>query len=60
MASGIIKVAAAVLAIIAGIGLTLFYKQNYPATSTNTLILMGIGVTIAAFVSLYFMTKSSS
>jgi len=59
MASSLIKVIVFIGSLALGIGVTLFYDSIMPGTDLNILILMAIVMTLASFVSLYFMTKGS-
>jgi hypothetical protein len=59
MAGTFVKIVVAVGSIVIGVGLTWFYHTVVPSTSQNTLILLGIVMVLASYVSLYFMTKGS-
>ncbi len=59
MASSLVKAIVFIGSLILGIGITMFYDSIMPGTDLNILILMAIGMTLASFVSLYFMTKGS-
>ncbi len=59
MASKIVKVFAFILAVVIGFGLANFWMTLRP--DDDFMIVIGVGVvgTLAAFVSLYFLTKGS-
>ena len=59
MASSLIKAIVFIGSLALGIGVTMFYDSIMPGTDLTMLILMAIGMTLASFVSLYFMTKGS-
>ena len=59
MASSLVKVIVFIGSLLLGIGITMFYDSIMPGTDLTILILMAIGMTLASFVSLYFMTKGS-
>jgi hypothetical protein len=64
MASTLIKVIVGFGALAIGVGFTLFFKANCVKscplpTDTNSLILIGIVMTVFSYIALYFMTKGS-
>lgn len=47
-----------IVSVVIGVGVTLFYDSILPGTDQLYLAGIAIVLTFAAFVSLYFMTKS--
>ena len=58
MAGTLFNILIAVLAIVIGVGVTLFYDSIIPGTEQLTLVGIAVVMTLAAYISLYFMTKS--
>lgn len=59
MASAFIKVVAAILAIIAGIGLAYFWSTLRPEDDFWTVVGVGAVGAVASFSCLFFLTKGS-
>jgi uncharacterized membrane protein YidH (DUF202 family) len=66
MAGTLVKIIVGVGSLLIGAGMTYFYSLNCvrPScplpTDQGTLILIGVVMTVFAYIALYFMTKGSS
>ncbi|MFH1394484.1 MAG: hypothetical protein ABII71_06065 [Candidatus Micrarchaeota archaeon] len=58
MASTLLKIIIAIVSIAIGIGIT-FISSDILTLDFNTQIIVGIVMTLASFVSLYFMSKGN-
>lgn len=59
MASGLVKVLAAILALGFGVGMAYFWSTLRPEDELLTLIGVGAVTAIASFACMYFLTKGS-
>ena len=66
MASTLIKIIVGIGSLLIGIGVTYFFSLNCVRphcplpTDQTTLIIIGVVMTVFAYIGLYFMTKGSS
>lgn len=58
MAGTFMKIIIFIASLIVGVGVTLFYDSIIKGTDQLTLIGIGLVMTLAAYTSFYFMSKS--
>ncbi|MFA6530692.1 MAG: hypothetical protein WCT31_03090 [Candidatus Micrarchaeia archaeon] len=59
MASTIVKVGSAILAIIGGAGLAIFWQDLRPDDEFMTVVGVGVVAAVCIFTSLFYLTKGS-
>jgi hypothetical protein len=59
MAGTAMKIIIFIASIVVGGGVTLFYDSILPGSDQLTLIGIGLVMTLAAYISFYFMSKSN-
>jgi hypothetical protein len=59
MAGTAMKIIIFIASLVIGVGVTLFYDSILPGSDQLTLIGIGLVMTLAAYISFYFMSKSN-
>lgn len=58
MSGTAVKILLFIVALVIGVGVTLLYDNMIPGSDQMTLVGIAVVMTLASFVSLYYMSKS--